>query len=697
MRQRQIVGSKTCLVLVVLGLMASLVILFGRYQSERSNSSVELLMDYQALCDYAREQGLPLDQLLTKCRNNGVTSLAVEETNRDYLAMQGLARCMDAYELEDLQYQGRAPRVARPKPECLYFVAENAQIAKDLAEGARLSMGAERVQLWPNQQSDSKIVEMRADIRQIGAVGFGISADTVKLLTSKYKFNVWVRPWNSMDATPASISRMLDNIAALPNVQGVIFGGIRNEALGFPNYLPLVSDLLRKSSLKLGVIELAPNVQQKGIQTLASQMPSRVVRVMAVSSAQQIKLDAQSVAAMYSLGARERNIRLLYVRPYFDTTMDSSLAQVNDELLEELTTDLHGVLGLQASTFGPAEFSTAKALGQGLPTNESARAIPEQWTATVTQKVAWCLITVAAMAAFCHLLSLFGCLGSKWEIRLLGLAAAAAVVACFGPVALRHFRLALALATLTVMPIWGLVLLLPVFEQASNYNSIGRAIIKGWKVLLIAAGFSLAGGLMAAACLPDPTFMLSLDVFRGVKLHSIVVPLIVISVWLVRQQQRGGLTVVVRLLDREVKVWHLLLLLVLTGIGLFYVVRTGNAGGDLVVSEGERVLRRWLDASLGVRPRFKEFALGNPALLILPCLAMMRWRGLVPFAILAAALGQASLSDTYAHIHTPIMISLLRTFWGILLGGCLGTAVAALCFAVNKMVRPWLDRINVWE
>ena len=47
----------------------------------------------------------------------------------------------------------------------------------------------------------------------------------------------------------------------------------------------------------------------------------------------------------------------------------------------------------------------------------------------------------------------------------------------------------------------------------------------------------------------------------------------------------------------------------------------------VTVESLERELRRWLDLVLGVRPRFKEFVLGNPILLCIPTLVMCRAGG----------------------------------------------------------------------
>ena len=46
--------------------------------------------------------------------------------------------------------------------------------------------------------------------------------------------------------------------------------------------------------------------------------------------------------------------------------------------------------------------------------------------------------------------------------------------------------------------------------------------------------------------------------------------------------------------------------------------------------------------------------------------------------------GQVSLINTFLHAHTPVVVSLIRTLYGIVLGGCIGWAAGYIV----KKVRP---------
>lgn len=664
------------LALAALGLLAACSVLWERHKLEQSNRTAVLLSDYRSLCDFSRQQGLELDAVLKKVKELGVTAIAVDELNRDDMQNNGLARLASSYDIADLQYQGRVSSNFTPQPKCVYMVAADSATAAIIADYAAESLGSHRVELVDSQHH---VVALEADMRQVGVMGFGIPAATVDKLVKEYGFRVWVRPWNSPFFSEDSVRRIIAGLAR-PGVDGVIFGGLRNEVLGYPNYLDAAGEALDKAHLKIGVIELPKQAQQKGIQSLARNWPQDVVRVQSVSTAQQAKTDPQSVASMYALGANERNIRLLYVRPYYDGFEKLSAAEATEQLFVGVSSALSGRLGEQPTVFAPIPD-----MGRGL-TGFNFRLL---------------FIALGIAAGLCALVFTVSGWPARASAAVLALCLAGTLVTVLTGIGLTYWRLALGLLGLMVFPTWGMVLLFPVWEKYASSTSVWQTIYAGWKVVAIAAAFALAGGIMGASCLPDAVYMLSIDVFRGVKLHSLMVPALTFMCWVIFQNRRGSLQWVRRLLSAEVRVWHLLVFVLLVGLGTFYLVRTGNSGGDLVVSDAERALRRWLDVVLGVRPRFKEFVLGNPILLCIPTLVMCRWRGILPFAVLATAVGEASLAGTYAHLHTPLGISLWRSCLGVLLGGVIGTGLAWVIFLLNRVyVRfclPWLQSLETDE
>jgi len=143
----------------------------------------------------------------------------------------------------------------------------------------------------------------------------------------------------------------------------------------------------------------------------------------------------------------------------------------------------------------------------------------------------------------------------------------------------------------------------------------------------------------------------------------------------------GGLRLK-KLLDAALPVKWAIMGLILLSLGIIYILRTGNEA-VLITSSLEIKTRALLDLILGVRPRTKEFLLGHPLLLLLFYTGYRDHRFLP--LLLLGAIGQVSLINTYAHIHTPLLISLQRSFNGLWLGILIG-----LCLIlIFRFIRQW--------
>ena len=92
-------------------------------------------------------------------------------------------------------------------------------------------------------------------------------------------------------------------------------------------------------------------------------------------------------------------------------------------------------------------------------------------------------------------------------------------------------------------------------------------------------------------------------------------------------------------------------------------------------------MRQLLDRILGVRPRTKEFLIGHPLMLIL--LYFGYELKLFPL-VMVGTIGQVSIINTYAHIHTPLNISFLRTFHGLWIGILIGIIAIIIIKAVGR-------------
>lgn len=220
------------------------------------------------------------------------------------------------------------------------------------------------------------------------------------------------------------------------------------------------------------------------------------------------------------------------------------------------------------------------------------------------------------------------------------------------------------------------VLILAVFLPIGGYKLLReyglsfnpkRTLLHPFLDLIWITAFSTIGGLVISSILLDESFVLKLRQFRGVKVALFLPLLLLIFAALYREE----ISFSDIKFDYKIGIGGAVLL----GLFLFLLLRSGNfsflRSGDL-----EETIRRWLENTLYVRPRFKEFVLGYPSLLAWLYIAG-RYGKKFHFCKLALLLvgfmGQISVINTFSHIHTPLIISLIRTgnglAGGLILGG----------------------------
>jgi len=168
----------------------------------------------------------------------------------------------------------------------------------------------------------------------------------------------------------------------------------------------------------------------------------------------------------------------------------------------------------------------------------------------------------------------------------------------------------------------------------------------------------------------------------GVKAAH-VLPLVIVPLLIFILNEKP-LKTIKELLDQVITYRYALLATLALAALAVYVIRTGNEGTALVSGIEER-FRAGLKDLIGVRPRTKEFLIGHPFTLLILYFGLSRknW-----FLVLPATIGQVSLVNTYAHIHTPVVISLIRSVHGLWIGIALGVG---LIVAVKLLERYFRD------
>ncbi len=650
--------------LVFLACLFSLGIGIKRFFFERSHRTVELALDYDSFANTARSQGWDIQSVLGKLKNRGVTSVALSEDTPEKMQVDGRIRWMMGRDLEILSRNlssrfGSLKR--RIRPGGIFVFVYDEATRNQIMSYLSIYLGPARVHSWneapasgrdeeQSRNSPMDIIEVSTDPGEFPTSGIGFSPSLVRILV-RQGFNIILRPENRDTFTPDSIGRYFLSLSGIPGVSAVIFGGQDNDVVGYPNNLDFTLTGLGGMKACLGLVEV-PNVRlaQKGSRYLALRMPGRAARVQSISPLQLVKLDSGEVLEKFMLGIRERNIRIAYLRPL----------AIPDEGRDLLETNLE-FAGRLGSFLKKRGFT----LGKSAPIGDFE---PSPFSLLV--------LTLGAAAAMLLLLDRFRRLPENlcWSGLIISVLCFAAAMV-FGTMPL--LRKVMALGAAISFPTLALVMHFRYFKEAGRSLTarelIGRATMIYCRVCLI----TVMGGLTVAALLSSTPFFLQIDQFRGIKLVMLIPLVLVLCLYLAREGNFRD--TMGKILDFPIFAKHLAALVLAVGLLVFYILRTGNAP-EGATSDIERLFRSFLDRTLMVRPRLKEFLLGHPALILTSAYSFLGYETGIWGLILLACMGQADIIDTFCHLHTPLSVTILRVFNGMVLGWMAGVLLLLVFF-----------------
>ena len=653
---------RLAIVLVAVGAIASLLVAADRWRFEAANRTVEIAIDQQDLADFAKAYGYDEDELLREMRRAGLTSVAVyaelgqHVNDGTHAFVQTGQQLVDAARTSPLNDPGLAGLVARHEvdPDSLYLtIYDRPTLARYLA--------ALRIQLEPSsvrviRATLPAIVAVKTQIDFFNSLDLGIP-DDVTARVRKLGLLVDPRVQNNERLSADGIGALFTQMLGGGRIGTVIFYGQRNEVLGYPYQLDATAaEFLAHPGINFGDVEAYTEDQiQKGTQTLGREVVGQTVRVMAIPKLQLDKLDVDTVIGEYLLGVRERNIRVIYYRPYphivqvesGGNTITESAEQTNIDLLSKLTEALRANGFTVGRASGFVDFKGAKLDA---------------------------LYLLAAFGVAAAVLLLFDLLGwarawMPWVFFGVTAAAFAAGMVTGHGDAVRKLWAFGGAVTFAVLAATALA---PAFTAGPSGNWLVDAG-RGLRFLLASAGVAVLGGLFVTGLLSQAAFMIEINQFFGVKALLVAPPAIVLLLYafspMFGAQQRVG-----EIASAPVRIWALAALIALGTAVVLLIVRSGNQP-DIGVSNFELNVRGALTAVMGARPRFKEFLIGYPPIFLLAAMTPQH-RRIAGWALaLCAAVGFADVLDTFSHIHTALSVGLLRTANGLVLGTVIGIAL----------------------
>lgn len=637
--------SHTLLVgLAVLGVVAALAVLAMRWTLEASYRDVEITLDGPDWEMLAIREGEDPLRLFAQAREHGATAVAVYERTLESMAAQGEVAYRSGGQLiSDARVGPVAPAfhdmlaagVVRSgsvyvaaSPEMLGFL--HTAFTELLGPAhARRTHGVLEVDGIVDELQEAPLGYLPQDLDRYARLGL----------------RTVLRLRNYPGMTAAGLRAKIARLARFSRGSPAVFD--KTEVLGFEGLLDETAEALRAAAIPYGRIEVfSAKRKQRGEDYLAARMRPDVIRLFSLTAEELLGLTPASVRDKFVLAARERNIRILYLRPILPTAGIVGTA-ANLQFLDHLTADLVHfglrpgaarplpVLRLPPFLTYPVVLGALAAMGLALILVGRAAGV------AVPERVVWFLIGLGVLMT------------------------AAAVLT--GSVTL--WRKLLALGTASSVPVLAIASTVP--------RGGGRPVAASLRALWAASAISIAGGLLVAALLTGWEFMMAADVFVGVKLAHLI-PAGLIAVVLATAERpprhwREGAAQLWAWSSRPLLVRYAIAAVVAGVAVVVLLARSGNFG--LPVFALEERLRDVMEQVFVVRPRTKEYLIGHPALLLAAAAAALRWRlGVIPLAAVGA-IGQAGIINSFSHIHTPLLYTAWRTANALVLGSVLGAVI----------------------
>ena len=453
-----------------------------------------------------------------------------------------------------------------------------------------------------------------------------------------------------------SLAAVFAWVANVPNLAGI---GFNDQSVPGGGTNPVLQDYIAEAIAPLGKPLISFEFyDQAGLAGLAARLDYRVLRAHAIAENELRKYaNLRDAMDRYNLAATERNIRYIYLRFY---GLENPAASMMSNM--ELITSVRAGL-------------VAEGLRIGDPSVIPSLAVPVPASFLTGAGVVAAGLWLLALGAQSFMKKR---LATVWAALLVAGLAAWALLLLWSPVLAAKL---MALAGAAVFPSLGILLALRRDRQPWGERLSPARLLRAVWLLLVLSAFTLAGAMVMSALLAAPAFMLKLDGFAGVKAAHLI-PLVIVPfiLWL---RENDRYTLFADTVNSRIRFWQLMAgLVLLAGLAL-YILRTGNESLG-TVSELEMQIRQYLDRILSVRPRTKEFLIGHPILLVQ---LYYGYRFSLFPLLLAGMIGQISLINTYAHIHTPLTISLLRSAHGLWIGIILGAAAIVVLTWIGRRTK----------
>ncbi|MDF2835866.1 MAG: hypothetical protein K0Q63_1506 [Paenibacillus sp.] len=681
-------------VITLIGVVAALPLGAQRMAMEDSANTVEYAFDYRDIIEVAEHQAKPaefVEEQLGLLKEAGVNTMAVYESSLKELSQAG--RLTYYNEKDAALLQGKLPD---DRVNYTYILFAGEEEEQKVGKVVREAMDRHGVPYrdWSFGERKGIVAEQSLTAMQLKTMDFDpMSLDAIRDAGFRIlaRFSDRVVPYDAA-RTDAQLSMLKEY-----GVTRLLFDGEKAKGAsdqGQLKSLDSFGELLKQYDIGLTAIENLKKPQQ-GIHKLAYLTDYNVVRVYSLSPEDSIEMTPHGIADRFLLAAKDRNIRMFFLNSMLQSSMDTG--KLN-----------HSVDKIALAMGGP-DGVIAKLEEAGFPAGEAQ---PFEYTNAKWEKPVRAVVALGAIALITLLVAAF-LPAAAIPVFFLGLVGSAGLYVLNSSLMEQGLALGAAVAGPTLAMIW-------VMNRIYSRTVGDRRMVGGetWKVggasyegdaktqwvfpsvslghrIGIALNWFVVGTLITLSAVPlvfgllhNITYSLVLEQFRGVSVLFFG-PLFLVAIYVFLYEGSDGHGVIRRaalILSRPITLLWVVGAIVVGAIGFYYISRSGNAGQ---VSSIELLFRNWLESTFGVRPRFKEFMLGHPPLL-LGLFLSIRYRA-AWVLIIVGTMGQLSMVSTFTHLHTPLYISIIRTLLGLGAGILIGLVCIGAWIVLEGAWRRWVQ------
>ncbi len=665
--------------LVIACLLLSLPVAVDRYRTESTSKKVEFVFDYRDLLEISDTKPNPaqfVDEQLKKMKQAGITSMAVYESTLNELR---LSRRIELYNSHEAMALTQTPVSGNENfAYVLLTDASSRATVQEMIEQTFKRLGV-NIHTWSYKNTPGLVLELPLD----DATMKPLSPDPLTLRTLKDKgFQIVARVGNrnadfSAEALEATLAMLKEFGVTSILVDGDSVPGYSADLKKTQTQLKAVAGLLNKYDMALAAIELQKS-PQKGFTTLARLTDYNVIRLHSFTENDAAKLAenitteelegrVDGVTDRLVLAVKDRNIRLVFLNARAGKNLDRGLMT---DPLDALYKSLDGKDGAVAKIKDKG-FTVGKA--HAFVRYESSLhsfSIAAAYTGAV-------LLIALTLSYFVPGLTL--------AISLLGLLGVGALHVLSSSVAQKL----LALGATSCAAALGIIAAISWLQKRRNETAAAGAWWKSVVMLLIITAVSGLGIIAVVGVDHSMIYMLQLEHFTGVKVLAYL-PVVIVAAYVLFFSEGLSFPEMLgkaqRILASKISVLWVICAVVIGAVGMYYLSRTGNEGS---ASSLEMVFRNFLENTLGVRPRNKEFLFAYPALVFGIYLCLKRhMAGL--YLMIVSAIGPASSIGSFTHLHTPLYISFIRVLLGVGLGAIFGLILIVVWELVVRGWKKWV-------